>query len=98
MFSYSDFNKDISTWKVCKVEDMSCMFSSSPFNQDISTWDTSKVETMKCMFNRTEFSYDLSNWDLSNLKNSLNIFLLNRKYPFDKDKFKVTNYSYWYCN
>jgi len=36
MFSYSEFNGDISQWNVSNVTSMSCMFLNSKFNGDIS--------------------------------------------------------------
>ena len=38
MFSYANFNRDISKWNVSKVESMESMFFKSKFNQDISNW------------------------------------------------------------
>ena len=43
MFTYSQFNQDISKWDVSNVEDMEYMFRNSQFNQDISNWDVSNV-------------------------------------------------------
>ena len=45
LFSYLDFNGDISTWDVSKVINMESMFHGCTlFNQDISSWDVSKVK------------------------------------------------------
>ena len=38
LFSWSDFNGNISKWDVSKVENMMGMFAGSDFNQDISNW------------------------------------------------------------
>ena len=69
LFSWMDFNGDISKWDVSKVTDMSCMFyRCESFNQDISDWDVSKVTDMNGMFwDCKSFNQDISNWDVSNL-------------------------------
>ena len=69
LFSWMDFNGDISKWDVSKVTDMSCMFYRCEyFNQDISDWDVSKVTDMNGMFwDCKSFNQDISNWDVSNL-------------------------------
>ena len=51
MFSYSEFNQDISMWIIDSVEDMSYMFCESRLNQDISNWDISHVKYTTEMFN-----------------------------------------------
>src|SRR5574344_715054 len=44
IFSYSNFDGDISQWNVSKVTDMHAMFyQSKNFNQPIENWDTSNV-------------------------------------------------------
>jgi len=50
MFSYSQFNEDISKWDTPQVVDTSAMFFTSQFNQDISKWDTSSAESIREMF------------------------------------------------
>jgi surface protein len=55
MFSYSQFNGDISKWNVSNVTDMGWMFIDSQFNQDISKWNVSGVNYMGHMFNSVGF-------------------------------------------
>ena len=51
LFSYTDFNGDISNWDVSKVTNMSYMFYlCTNFNQDISNWDISNVKDMGKIF------------------------------------------------
>jgi hypothetical protein len=38
IFSYSEFNGDISKWAVEKVESMNFMFYNSKFNGDLTNW------------------------------------------------------------
>ena len=61
LFSWSDFNGNISKWDVSKVENMMGMFAGSDFNRDISNWDTSKVKDMSSMFSESKFNQDISN-------------------------------------
>ena len=69
LFSYTDFNGDISCWDVSNVTDMCDMFCwCESFNQDISTWDVSNVTNMERMFYGCKsFNKDISNWDVSNV-------------------------------
>ena len=53
MFSYSEFNGDISNWDVSNVTDMTWMFRDSQFNGDISKWNVSNVSSMSEMFNNS---------------------------------------------
>ena len=39
IFSWTEFNGDISNWDVSNVINMSGMFDESTFNQDISNWN-----------------------------------------------------------
>jgi surface protein len=48
MFSFCQFNGDISQWDVSKVTNMSRMFCAGQFNGDISQWDVSKVTNIEC--------------------------------------------------
>lgn len=77
LFSYSDFNGDISKWDVSNVFDMSDMFRNSKFRGDISKWNVSKVRDMTQMFEASDFAGDLSEWDVSNVVNMDNIFRKN---------------------
>ena len=71
IFSYSDFNGNISEWDVSNVESMNSMFYDSEFtgeNGDISSWDVSNVKNMQCMFYKSSFNGDISKWDTSNVE------------------------------
>ena len=50
MFSFSEFNGDISKWDVGNVTNMHGMFKKSKFNSDISQWDVSKVNDKRDIF------------------------------------------------
>lgn len=74
LFSYSEFNGDISKWNVSRVSDMRHLFFQSKFKGDISGWDVSKVENMKEMFFKSEFNGDLVNWTPFNLTIMFDMF------------------------
>jgi surface protein len=74
MFSYSNFNGDISKWDVSNVKIMHNMFEGSKFNGDISKWNVSNVERMDFMFGNSIFNGDISKWDVSNVKNMRYMF------------------------
>ncbi|WP_174480587.1 BspA family leucine-rich repeat surface protein [Spiroplasma endosymbiont of Danaus chrysippus] len=63
----SQFNQDLSTWDVSRVEDMVGTFANTlAFNQDISKWDSSKVVDMGYMFYKASlFNKDLSKWNVN---------------------------------
>ena len=42
IFSWTEFNGNISNWDVSNVINMSGMFDESTFNQDISNWNIRK--------------------------------------------------------
>ncbi len=69
MFTSSDFNGDLSSWKPSSVSDMSYMFSgATAFNRDLSNWDVTAVTDMSGMFNEaTSFNGDLTNWKPSSV-------------------------------
>ena len=90
LFSYINFNGDISMWDVSNVANMAYMFyDCKSFNKDISQWDVSKVTNMHGMFcGCNKFNKDISNWDVSNVNKTTNMFvgcLIEGKY---KPKFK----------
>ena len=50
-FNCKSFNKDISSWNVSVVKDMSYMFHNCiKFNQDISHWKVSNVKNIVGIF------------------------------------------------
>jgi surface protein len=65
--STPNFNKNLNSWDVSQVTDMSAMFSSAAsFNQNLSGWDVGLVENMSDMFkSATAFNQDISTWDVS---------------------------------
>ena len=50
LFSFSDFNGDISKWDVSNVNSMYSMFDGAHFNQDISGWNIRPDCSTKYMF------------------------------------------------
>jgi surface protein len=61
MFSFSEFNGDISRWDVSNVTNMMHMFSwCKNFNGNISNWDVSNVTNMQGMFSDSKFNGDIS--------------------------------------
>ena len=53
IFSYSNFNGDISNWNTSNVTNMDYMFyEATNFNGNIGNWNTSKVTSMEYMFCR----------------------------------------------
>jgi surface protein len=62
MFAGSQFNKNINTWDVSNVTNMSYMFANSMFNNDISSWNVSNVTDMNYMFENSQFNGDISSW------------------------------------
>ena len=74
--SYASFNKDISSWDVSNVTDMSLMFAGSSFNQDISSWDVSSVTDMSYMFLETPFNQPIGNWDVSSVTDMNRMFAI----------------------
>ena len=75
LFSYSDFNGDISKWNVSNVENMNNMFfSAKKFNQPLNDWDVSKVTSMRSMFWKTNFNQPLDKWDVSSVENMEGMF------------------------
>ena len=101
MFSYSQFDQDISKWNISNVTYMHSMFQSSQFNQDISKWDVSKVIKMNWMFQYSHFNQDISKWDISIVTDMVGMFedtdnptrfklnieklLMNMKIEFESD-------------
>ena len=71
LFTYSEFNGDISDWDVSNVTNMELMFEEAEnFNQDISNWNISNVTSMEWMFyNAESFNQNISKWILENIKN-----------------------------
>lgn len=74
LFSYVEFNGDVSKWDVSNVEKMNHMFSYARFNADISKWNVSNVKEMYEMFLFSKFNGDISNWDVSNVENMAGMF------------------------
>ena len=50
LFSFSDFNGDISCWDTSKVTSMYSMFDGAKFNKDISNWNIRPDCSTKYMF------------------------------------------------
>ena len=90
LFSYSEFNGDISKWDVSSVRYMSHMFDNSQFTGDISKWNVSSVRDMSYMFQGSKFNGDLSKWDTSNVKD-MSCMFNNSQFNGDISKWDVSN-------
>lgn len=72
--------KDISTWDVSRITDMSNLFSSKSldqfdYNLDISAWDMSKVTNVADMFaSFPDFNGPISGWNLGKVTNAAGMF------------------------
>jgi surface protein len=62
IFSYSNFNGDISRWDVSNVINMAGMFQGSQFNGDISKWNVSKVKDMRDIFDKCPLQKNPPAW------------------------------------
>ena len=93
LFSYTDFNGDISNWDVSNVTNMRCIFyECESFNQDISAWDVSNVKNMYCMFLRcNKFNKDISKWDVSKVTNMSYMFYCCSKFNQNISNWDVSN-------
>ena len=89
LFSYSEFNGDISKWDVSSVKNMNFMFNSSQFNGGISDWNVSKVEDMGFMFSSSQFTGDLSKWNVGKVENMAGMFS-DSKFDGDLSKWNVS--------
>lgn len=59
------FNRDISSWDVSSVTNMSSMFRFTNFNGDIGSWDVSNVINMNSMFAfASNFNQNIGNWEV----------------------------------
>lgn len=77
LFTFIEFNGDVSEWDVSNVTDMTMMFYNNVFdgkNGDISGWNVSKVKSMKEMFSKSEFNTDISKWDVSKVEDMSKMF------------------------
>ena len=90
MFSFSEFNGDISKWNVSNVTTMERTFEGSYFNSDISKWDTSNVANMEMMFCNSKFNRDISKWDVSNVT-KMNWMFCDSKFNGDISQWNVSN-------
>jgi surface protein len=71
-YGASSFSKDIGSWNVSNVNDMSYMFyGASSFNEDIGTWHVSNVSNVTNMaymfYQASAFNQDISRWNVSNV-------------------------------
>jgi len=79
-YSENSCNKDISTWDVSRITDMSNLFSSKSmeqfnYNLDISAWDMSKVTTVAGMFaSFIDFNGQISGWNLGKVTSAAKMF------------------------
>jgi surface protein len=84
MFSYSNFNVDISGWNVSNITNMSNLFENCPFNKPLNNWNVSNVTNMTNMFkNNTAFNQPLSNWNVNNVINFE--YMFNGASSFNQD-------------
>ena len=76
LFSYSNFNQDISSWDTSRVKSMSEMFyQNEDFDQAIGYWNTKNVTAMISMFHgASAFDHPIGNWDTTRLNNITSMF------------------------
>lgn len=65
----SEFNGDISGWKVFNVENAKGMFAGSKFNNDLSEWIFATGADVKNIFQDSHFEKDISSWPISEYSN-----------------------------
>ena len=96
IFSYSNFNGDISNWDVSNVTDMSEMFyCAKNFNQTLDKWNTSNVLDMRSMFYCAKnFNQALNNWDVSSVTNMIAMFFWAEKFNQTLNNWNVSNVTY----
>ena len=99
LFSYTNFNGDISDWDVSKVTNMEFMFyGCRNFNQDISSWNVSNVTNTNGMFFMCEsFNQDISTWDVSNVTNMGYMFYECKNFNQDISSWDVSNVKDMAC-
>eukprot|EP00984_Skeletonema_dohrnii_P001641 scaffold529_cov107-Skeletonema_dohrnii-CCMP3373.AAC.1 len=61
----SDFNRNIGSWDVSRVTNMTAMFQyATAFNQDIGNWEVSQGDNMQNMFDgATAFNQNIVSWN-----------------------------------
>ena len=93
LFKDNSFNKNISSWDVSNVTDMSGMFMFAySFNQDLNSWDVSKVTDMIGMFNgASSFNQDIGSWDVSNVTDMHYMFYQATSFNQNLSNWVVTN-------
>ena len=81
------FNRELNSWDMSKVTNMSEMFNMMPtyngggvFNANISGWNTSNVTDISGMFEAGEFNKDISNWNVTNVVNAAKFLQYNKDY------------------
>ena len=96
MFCGSEFNGDISKWKVSNVTNMNSMFLKSQFNGNISKWDVSNVTDMNGMFCDSKFNGNISKWKVSKVTDMSSMFLKSQ-FNGNISKWDVSNVTDMNC-
>ncbi len=94
IFSYSNFNGDISNWNTSNVTNMDYMFyEATNFNGNIGNWNTSKVTSMEYMFCRASNFNQILNFDTNNVTNMKKMFSYAIKFnqPLDFNTSNIKN-------
>jgi surface protein len=105
----SAFNREVSSWNVSKVNNMSSMFQGTPFNKTLANWervlspDTStlaNVTTTANMFLLAQlFNQPIGNWNVSGVTSMSGMFSAARIFNQDISKWnvgKVTTFLYMF--
>ncbi len=81
LFSFSQFNGDISKWDVSHVEYMRNLFYSSPFNGDISNWKPYVVKSIRSVLlnSKVEKPYWATIDDLEERRKAIDTYHLNKE-------------------
>lgn len=91
LFSFMNFQADVSKWNMKNARNLSFMFSNSSLSLDsISSWNTENVIDMSFMFSGSTISgVGVSNWNTKSLVNITGMF--NRC----SGDFKISDLLHW---
>jgi len=62
LFTYSNFNENISDWNTANAQQFTGLFSHTPFNYSVNDWSVNKVWSFYAMFESCSYDYPLNKW------------------------------------